>query len=329
LQIDPVIYNLQSTICNCMLHGFLNIDKPAGMTSHDVVAHIRRAARQKRVGHAGTLDPAATGVLVVALGNATRLIEYVQDATSKRYLATVRLGVTTATDDAEGAVLATAAVPSLDRSAIERALGPFRGEIMQVPPMYSALHHQGRRLHELAREGIVVERAARPVMIERLEVQGWASPVLTLDIMCSKGTYIRSLAHDLGEAIGCGAHLQALRRTAVGGFLVEHALPLDRVTGWQGDGMITKAADNHTVTPSLPHPLTLSSALLPPEIAVADWPAVTLGAEAARQVRNGIAITLTGTDADHIRAHGPEGALLALLVRAGELWKPEKVFDWS
>src|SRR5215207_11330935 len=128
-----------------MMHGFLNIDKPAGITSHDVVARIRRAARQKRVGHAGTLDPAATGVLVVALGNATRLIEYVQDSTSKRYLATVCLGATTTTDDAAGEVLTSAAVPLLDRAAIEQALGPFRGEIMQVPPMYSALHHQGRR----------------------------------------------------------------------------------------------------------------------------------------------------------------------------------------
>jgi len=153
-----------------MMHGFLNIDKPAGMTSHDVVAHIRRAARQKRVGHAGTLDPAATGVLVVALGNATRLIEYVQDATSKRYLATVCLVATTTTDDAEGEVLTTAAVPDFDQAAIEQALALFRGEILQVPPMYSALHHEGKRLHELAREGITVERAARPVTIERLEL---------------------------------------------------------------------------------------------------------------------------------------------------------------
>src|SRR5689334_5999861 len=123
-----------------MLHGFLNIDKPAGPTSHDVVARIRRTAKQKRVGHAGTLDPAATGVLVVALGNATRLIEYVQDATSKRYLATVQLGATTTTDDAEGAVLATATVPPWSRAEIEQALEPFRGQIMQTPPMYSALH---------------------------------------------------------------------------------------------------------------------------------------------------------------------------------------------
>ncbi len=311
-----------------IMHGFLNIDKPAGMTSHDVVARIRRAAQQKRVGHAGTLDPAATGVLVVALGNATRLIEYVQDATSKRYLATVRLGVTTTTDDAEGEVLATAAVPPLDQAALERALTSLRGEIMQVPPMYSALHHQGRRLHELARAGIVVERAARPVTIERLELLDWSAPLLTLDIMCSKGTYIRSLARDLGDSLGCGAHLQALRRTMVGTFLIGDAIPLDMLTGWQ-DSKVTKTFDSDTITPASHHPFSLAQALLPPEIAVADWPMVTLGAEAVRQVRNGLAIALTDSDADHVRAHGPDGDLLALLVRAGDLWRPEKVFDWS
>jgi len=303
------------------MHGFLNIDKPAGMTSHDVVAHIRRAAHQKRVGHAGTLDPAATGVLVVALGNATRLIEYVQDSTSKHYLATVQLGATTTTDDAEGAVLTTADVPPLGRAALEQALEPFRGQIMQVPPMYSALHHQGRRLHELAREGIVVERAARPVTIERLELLDWTTPLLTLDIMCSKGTYIRSLAHDLGEALGCGAHLQALRRTAVGTFLIEHATPLGH--------LINNPGDKQTSSRSADLPISVSQVLLPPEIAVADWPMITLDAEAVRLVRNGMAINLAGIHAERARAHGPEGDLLALLVRAGDLWKPEKVFDWS
>jgi tRNA pseudouridine55 synthase len=291
-----------------MLHGFLCIDKPAGMTSHDVVAHIRRAAQQKRVGHAGTLDPAATGVLVVALGNATRLIEYVQDATSKRYLATVQLGATTATDDAEGAVLTTAEVPPWSREEIERVLERFRGPIMQVPPMYSALHHQGRRLHELAREGIVVERAARPVTIEQLELLDWADARLMLDIMCSKGTYIRSLARDLGEALGCGAHLQALRRTAVGAFTIDNAAPLE---------LLEKDR------------LSIMSNLLSPESAVTDWPAIALDTEAARQVRNGLAIRIIGVDGDRARAHGPEGELLALLLRAGKLWKPEKVFDWG
>jgi tRNA pseudouridine55 synthase len=290
------------------MHGFLNIDKPAGMTSHDVVARVRRATRQKRVGHAGTLDPAATGVLVVALGNAARLIEYIQEATSKRYLATMRLGVTTATDDAEGEVLAAAPVPALDRPAIEQALEQFRGEIMQVPPMYSALHHAGRRLHELAREGVVVERAARPVRIEQLTLLGWSPPVVTIDIMCSKGTYIRSLARDLGAALGCGAHLQALRRTAVGAFLIEQAVPLADIEESQQDIM---------------------SILCPPQLAVADWPAARLSAELARLVRNGRTIALAGIEADRARAHGPDGALLALLTRVGNVWKPEKVFDWT
>jgi tRNA pseudouridine55 synthase len=317
------------------MHGFLNIDKPSGITSHDVVAKIRRAAGQKRVGHAGTLDPAATGVLVVALGNATRLIEYVQDATTKRYLAIIRLGVTTATDDAEGEILATRPVPALDRAAIEQALEPLRGEIAQVPPMYSALHHQGRRLHELAREGIVVERAARPVTIERLELIECQLPLLTLDIMCSKGTYVRSLARDLGDVLGCGAHLQALRRTAVGRFVVEDAVPLNDLVGEPEGKQTRRQGDKETgvyrsTSLSPDPPVSLSQALLPPEIAVADWPAIALSAEAAQRVRNGLALTLEQPiDGEQARAHGPDGALLALLLRAGSVWKPEKVFDWS
>ncbi len=291
-----------------MVHGFLNIDKPAGMTSHDVVARMRRAARQKRVGHAGTLDPAATGVLVVALGAATRLIEYVQEATAKRYRAVVRLGATTTTDDAEGEVLLTAPVPDLDAVEIERALNQFRGAIEQVPPMYAALHHEGRRLHELARAGVVVERAARMVTIDRLALLEWSPPLLVLDVMCSKGTYIRALGRDLGEALGCGAHLHELRRTAVGPFLVEHATPL---------AFIEK------------YPQNIMSTLCEPEVAVADWPAVSLSDEQARRVRNGQTIALDGIAGARARAHTPDGALLALLGRAGDDWKPEKVFDWT
>jgi len=291
-----------------MVHGFLNIDKPAGITSHDVVARVRRVVRQKRVGHAGTLDPAATGVLVVALGTATRLIEYVQEATRKQYLATVELGITTTTDDAAGEVLATSAVPEFDESALEGVLDQFRGATLQVPPMYAALHHGGRRLHELAREGIVVERAARPVAIDRLDLVTWQSPRLTLDIMCSKGTYIRALARDLGLALGCGAHLQALRRTAVGEFRIEQATPLSAI---EKDG------------------LDIMSILLAAEQAVADWPRVQLDAGSAVRVRNGMAIAIDGVAGDRVRAHGPDGRLLALLSRTGDVWQPVKVFDWS
>jgi tRNA pseudouridine55 synthase len=192
--------------------------------------------------------------------------------------------------------------------------------------MYAALHHQGRRLHELARAGVVVERAARPVTIERLELLDWSPPLLALDIMCSKGTYIRSLARDLGEALGCGGHLEALRRTAVGSFEIEDAIPLDKVTGRQGDQETRRQGDEETYVNL---PFSLSAALLPPEIAVADWPAVTLDPEAARRVRNGMALVLEPIDADHARAHGPDGQLLALLARDGDMWKPEKVFDWN
>lgn len=290
-----------------MIHGFVIIDKPAGITSHDVVAKLRRVAQQKRVGHAGTLDPAATGVLVTALGNATRLIEYVQDATSKRYLAEVRLGVTTSTDDAEGETLATSPVPVLDDAALEQVLGAFRGPIEQVPPMYSALHHQGRRLHELAREGITVERAARPVMIERLELLARTPETLTLDVLCSKGTYIRSLARDIGAALGCGAHLAGLRRTAVGEFTLDDAHPLAGL------------ADGN---------LPLAQVLLPAERAVLDWPAARVDAETARRVRNGLPVALD-VAGERARIHAPGGELLALAHRADELWQPNKVFDWS
>jgi tRNA pseudouridine55 synthase len=291
-----------------MVHGFLNIDKPAAITSHDVVARVRRVVHQKRVGHAGTLDPAATGVLLVALGAATRLIEYVQEATSKRYLATVELGATTTTDDAAGEVLATSAVPELDRGALERMLDQFRGTILQVPPMYAALHHEGRRLHELAREGIVVERPARPVVIEQLRLVEWRSPRLVLDIMCSKGTYIRALARDIGSTLGCGAHLYALRRTAVGEFGIEQATPLSMI-------------EEHSVN--------IMSILIPAEQAVVDWPLVQLDAGGAQRVRNGIAIVIDGVTGERMRAHGPDGRLLALLRRADGVWQPDKVFDWT
>jgi len=300
------------------MHGFLNIDKPAGPTSHDVVARIRRLAGQKQVGHAGTLDPAATGVLVVALGAATRLIEYVQDATSKGYRAVVQLGTTTTTDDAEGEVLHSTPMPSLDPQAIEAALAQFRGTILQIPPMYAALHHEGRRLHELARAGIVVERAARPVTIERLALLDWSPPLLTLDIMCGKGTYIRALARDLGAALGCGAHLQALRRTAVGTFRVEDAVALDALAPDQEPAAVFPA-------PRVP----LSAALLPPEQAVADWPVLAVSAAEERQLRNGQSIVRAGLAGDRARAHAPDGSLLALLARVDDHWKPVKVFDWA
>ncbi|MBC8075696.1 MAG: tRNA pseudouridine(55) synthase TruB [Chloroflexales bacterium] len=291
------------------MHGFLNIDKPAGMTSHDVVARVRRLLRQKRVGHAGTLDPAATGVLVVALGQATRLVEYVQDETRKRYQAMVRLGVTTTTDDAEGEPLDTAPVPRLDQEQLEAALTRFRGAIQQVPPMYSALHHQGQRLYELARAGQTVDLPARSVHVYELHLRELSLPNVVLEIECGKGTYVRSIARDLGAALGCGAHLAALRRTAVGTFGIAQALTLEQLEQAAAAGLA-------------------GVQLLPPETAVSDWPQITLDEQQTAYVRNGrpIALNLIGPRAC---AYGTSGALLALLEPIEQLWKPIKVFDWT
>jgi tRNA pseudouridine55 synthase len=292
------------------MKGFLNIDKAAGLTSHDVVARVRRlAGRGVKVGHAGTLDPAATGVLPLALGQATRLISYLAD-TRKGYRATVALGTTTTTDDAEGEPLEQRPVPPLDAAALEAALAPLRGDILQVPPMYAALHHQGQRLYDLARKGQTVERPPRPVTIYRLDLLSHdlaaAPPTLVLDVACSKGTYIRSLARDLGDALGCGAHLLALRRTFVGGFALDTAVTLD----------------------ALQHSGTIQPYLLPPDLAVAHLPPVTLDAAQSTDIRHGRAIALppdSDPDAPHARAHDPNGALLALLRRTDAGWHPDKV----
>ncbi|MEM8530380.1 MAG: tRNA pseudouridine(55) synthase TruB [Chloroflexota bacterium] len=292
------------------IHGFLNIDKPKGITSHDVVARVRRLARQKRVGHAGTLDPAATGVLVVALGLATRLIEYVQDDTLKRYHAVVQLGTTTTTDDTEGTVVETQPIPPLDTPTLETTLAQFRGTIRQVPPQFSALHHQGRRLYELAREGTVVEIPARTVVIEELQLLAWAEPFVTLDVLCHKGTYIRSLARDLGQALGCGGHLYTLRRTAVGAFDINQAVSLEELERPE-------------------QPTTLADVLIPPSVAVANWPKVTLDSTNEKRVRNGQKLILPDLTDDRVSAHTTSGELVAILLREGDTWKPEKVFNWT
>lgn len=219
------------------LSGILNIDKSPGLTSHDVVMQVRRLTGIKRVGHAGTLDPLATGVLLVCIGAATRAASYLQ-AGRKLYRAEVRLGQTTDTYDAEGVVLSTRPVPPLAWPDLHAALDRFRGEILQVPPMYSALKHQGRSLHHLARAGIEVPRQPRRIVVDELALEAWQSPDLTLRIGCSAGTYVRSIAHDLGEVLGCGAHIRSLRRLASGDWRAEEAVTIAELTaagnGWQG-----------------------------------------------------------------------------------------------
>jgi tRNA pseudouridine55 synthase len=211
-------------------HGVAVVDKAAGWTSHDVVAKARGILRTRKIGHAGTLDPDATGVLVLGVGDATRLLRYCT-ALRKHYVGEIVLGVATSTLDAAGEVVAEADMGHVTRDAVAAAAAGFVGDIEQVPPMVSAVKVGGRRLHELAREGIEIERAARPVTVYRFDVEpitgGGPHPVYRAEVECSSGTYVRTLAADLGAALGGVAHLRALRRTAVGGFTLEGARPLE------------------------------------------------------------------------------------------------------
>jgi len=221
--------------------GVLNVDKPVGMTSHDVVARVRRVVGQRRVGHAGTLDPLATGVLVVCLGKATRLVEYLVEGL-KVYRGTIRLGQVTETDDTEGAVIQEHETVGVSLSQIEIELAKFRGEIDQVPPIYSALKRDGRALYEYARKGVALDIPSRTVIVHRLEVVAFESPYLVVDVACAKGTYIRSLARDIGQALGCGGHLAQLQRTAVGPFTLDDAVPLNVLEAEGYDGHLIRMA---------------------------------------------------------------------------------------
>lgn len=249
------------------MEGFLLIDKPTGLTSFDVVRRVRRATGCRKIGHGGTLDPLATGLLPLALGRGTRLLEYLSDG-DKEYLATLELGAVTDTQDVEGIVLERREVGDISKEGLESACERFRGEIDQVPPMYSALKVQGQPLYKLARRGETIERSARRVTIHRLDLLDVNLPLVSLRVRCSKGTYIRTLVHDLGEFLGPGAHLTSLRRTVHGPFRIEDAVSLETVErhDWQRpfDGLL---------------PLTR---------AFAGWPEVHLGEAAATRLREGI-----------------------------------------
>ncbi len=286
------------------LGGVLCVDKPLGITSHDVVNRIRRVASLRRVGHAGTLDPLATGVLLLCLGRATRLIEYLVGH-DKVYETTVRLGQTTTTYDAEGDIVAERPFTHLTLNQIQAALEPFRGDIQQQPPLYSAIKQGGQPLYKLARQGKKdVERPFRPVTIHELILQKWDPPYLSLRVECSSGTYIRSLGHDLGEALDCGGHLSALRRLAVGDFGVETAVPLDILS-----------------------PENITNYLLPPDTAVRHLPRVDLPETAAAAIMQGKPISITdSTSAELARAYGPDNQFLGIITAEDEQWLARKMF---
>lgn len=219
-----------------MINGVLNIYKEAGFTSHDVVAKLRGICGQKKIGHTGTLDPAATGVLPVCLGSGTRLCDMLTD-TDKEYVAELLLGVETDTQDTTGRVLATREV-NVSREELRAAVFSFAGDYGQVPPMYSALKVNGKKLYELAREGKEVERKARQVKIHEIEILDCSLPVVKLRVACSKGTYIRTLCADIGARLGCGGTMQSLRRTAAGRFRLEDAVTLERVQEKKDQGRL-------------------------------------------------------------------------------------------
>jgi tRNA pseudouridine55 synthase len=293
--------------------GLILLDKPSGPTSHDMVYAVRRGAGEKHVGHAGTLDPLATGLLVMCLGPATRLSEYLSGK-DKRYTARVRFGQATNTYDAQGEV--TAASASLpERPAVEAALAGFRGPQQQVPPAFSAIKRGGQKAYDLARRGETVVLEARPVIFHSLELVEWQPPEAVLEVHCSAGTYIRSLAHDLGQRLGCGAHLSALRRTASGSLSVAEAVPLETL----------QAAFAEHVWRQF---------LRPADQAVADWPAVYLTAEATARVQRGQSVAMESAAENRPlaplgRAYNPAGEFIAVLradPTAG-VWRPDKVFS--
>jgi len=287
--------------------GLVVVDKPAGCTSHDVVARLRRVYGQRRIGHAGTLDPDATGVLLVGLGRATRLLRFLQD-TSKTYRATIVFGVATDTLDASGAVLDRVTM-KLTRAEVAAATERFVGEIDQVPPMVSAIKIGGRRLHELARQGVEVERPPRRVRVDRFAVDGFTDgpyPEAAVSVDCSSGTYIRSLAADLGSALGGFAHLRDLRRLRVGAFDDTDAHPLEAIE-----------ADP-------------SSVVLTPAAALRGMAQVAVAGEAARAVAHGAvfappALPDACTDAGPFAIVDDDGALLAVYERRGAALKPAVV----
>ncbi|MDT4964063.1 MAG: tRNA pseudouridine55 synthase [Pseudonocardiales bacterium] len=289
-----------------MSDGLVIVDKPAGLTSHDVVARLRRLAHTRRVGHAGTLDPMATGVLVLGIDKATRLLHHLV-LTDKAYTATIRLGQATVTDDADGAVQSSASAAGVDEAAVRAALLPLTGEILQAPSSVSAIKVDGQRAYKRVRDGEAVELPARPVTVTRFEGVSFSRPGADLldvdvEVECSSGTYVRALARDLGRALGTGGHLTALRRTRVGPFTIDQAQTLDALA-------------------ELADPVTLPLA----DAVRAAMPVRQIDDDEARALSYGKSLELSGIAGTH-GAIAPDGTVAALLVEDGGRAKPVLVF---
>lgn len=295
------------------IDGILNVNKPYGITSMEVVRRVKRASGQKRVGHGGTLDPVATGVVPICFGQATRMMEYLIDS-SKEYQAVVELGVTTDSYDSLGEVTSRQDTSGVTLEGVEQALEPFKGTIQQVPPMYSALKKEGKRLYDLARAGIEVEREARKVTVYDIKLVDWSPPLVTLEVSCGRGFYMRSLAYDLGQAIGCGGHLKSLIRTRGGVFRIESSLTPEQVE---------QSFENDT----------WRDVIHPPDVVLSSLRAVIVGKRIEDMIRNGrslppgVGIPRARPD-EKCRVYTVDGRFLAVLLfdaPAGQ-WRPEKVF---
>jgi tRNA pseudouridine55 synthase len=293
------------------MDGIFNINKATGMTSHDVVATIRKLLKQKRVGHAGTLDPAASGVLPICVGQGTRVAEYLSDS-GKAYQAEIILGVVTDTYDSEGTVIRTADPGAIHRAQLEEALQRFLGPQSQMPPRYSAIKLHGRPAYTRARAGEEIALEPRPITISHLEILTWLPPHLTLAIECSKGTYIRSLAYDLGELLACGAYLGSLVRTRSGPFSLAESMTLAQL--------------EHAIAAG-----TVQEHLHPVDTALQQYPALLLDDATIARVLHGNAFTYADqpghSPADLARVYDTAGHFLAIAAWDGqrELWHPKKV----
>jgi tRNA pseudouridine55 synthase len=287
-------------------NGLLLVDKPKGLTSHDVVARVRRILHEKKVGHAGTLDPMATGLLVVAIGPSTRLLRFAQSET-KHYAGAVKFGVATDSLDADGAVIDQRPVPPLDEDQVNAAAAAMVGPQWQTPPMVSAIKVDGQRLHELARQGVEVERAAREISVTRFSLRATDdAAVWRFDVECSVGTYVRVLLSDLAERLGTIGHLVELRRLASGSHSVEDALTVEALQDAVEAGR---------------------DVLAPPAAFVTALTHVTLSDEQVRAMRMGQRVTITADDTEELAAMDGSGQLVGILVRRGESWKPELVLS--
>lgn len=298
-------------VARMSIDGILNVNKPKGNTSYDIVAWLKRRSGEKHIGHAGTLDPGATGVLPVCFGRATKVVQFLMNFT-KTYRTEIRLGVTTDTHDSEGKVLKQDTIDSITRGKVEEVLASFRGIIKQTPPAYSALKDRGRRCYQLARAGIPVRVKVRQVEIFSIALVEWSPPLLTIVVECGKGTYIRSLAHELGQLLGCGACVTSLSRLNYGPFGIDEALSMAEIENAFENGSWTEL-------------------LYPVDTVFLTWPVIIVDEKQELIVRNGCPLTLSGElapSSEYCRVYSSNGDFIAILRFASDshVWCPVKVF---